>query len=107
TAAGQNVTSASHMGSKYIEASNLTGGGVSSICNANFQDNLNLFTQKITNSLKNITLECAPAPISSLLVKVGGATAARGTDYSVSGAALSFTQAVVQGTRIEMSYMCP
>ncbi|RYZ63845.1 MAG: hypothetical protein EOP09_16975 [Proteobacteria bacterium] len=107
TSSGQNVTSASHIGSKYIEASNLTGGGVGSICNANFQDNLNLFTTKITNSLKNITLECAPAPTSSLLVKVGGATAVRGTDYTVSGAALSFSQAVVQGTRIEMSYMCP
>ena len=106
TNSGQSVTSASHMGTKYIEASNLTGGGISSICNANFQDNLNLFTQKITNSLKNITLECAPTPITSLLVKIGGNTAVRNTDYSVSGAALSFTNAVVQGTRIEMSYMC-
>lgn len=104
---GQTVTSASHMGTKYIELSNLTGGGVGSICNSSFQDNLNLFTQKLTNTLKNITLECAPNPLSSLVVKVADQIKSINVDYSVSGAALSFTQAIPQGTKIELSYTCP
>lgn len=104
---GQTVTSASHMGTKYIEMSNLTGGGVGSICSASFQNNLNLFTEKLTNTLKNITLECAPNPLSSLVVKVAGQTKMIGVDFNVSGAALSFVQAITQGTKIDISYTCP
>lgn len=104
---GQTVTSASHMGLKYIEMSNLTAGGIGSICSASFQNNLNLFTEKLTNTLKNITLECAPSPLSSLVVKVADQAKTMGVDFNVSGAALSFVQPIAQGTKIDISYTCP
>jgi hypothetical protein len=102
---GRNVRSPSHVGQKYIDLSNLTNGGVGSICNASFQDNLNLFSQKLVNTIKSVTLECAPLN-GAVTVKVDGVTKTQGTDYSLNGAELVFSTPLNQGVRLEMSYQC-
>jgi hypothetical protein len=92
----------SHMGTKYIEMSNLSAGGVGSICDADYSANLNLFKDKISNSLGSVTLECAPVA-NSLTVKIDGTTT---TSYTLTGANVQFSSAVSEGKQITVSYTC-
>jgi hypothetical protein len=92
----------SHIGNKYLEMSRLSNGGIGSICAADFSSNLNVFKDKIANSLSTLTLECAPVTGSLTVVINGVAT----TDYTLNGANLKFNSAVVEGKTVTMSYKC-
>jgi hypothetical protein len=92
----------SHQGLKYIELSKLTNGGVSSICENDFSANLNVFKDKILNSLSSLTLECSPIA-GSLTVSINSVTT---TDYTLSGANLKFNNAIVEGKTVSMTYKC-
>jgi hypothetical protein len=98
----QGLRSPSHMGYKYIETSNLTNGGIGSICADDFSTNLNLFKDKIVNSVSSLTLECAPVA-GTLVVAIDGVTT---TAYTLTGANLKFNSAVVEGKRVTMTYKC-
>ncbi|WP_413582348.1 hypothetical protein [Bdellovibrio sp. HCB288] len=95
-------TSPSHPGYLYSQMSNLTQGGVGSICDANFADSLNTFKDKIINSLSQINLECVP-DLSTLNVAVDGQVI---KNYSVSGNVLHFAAPLTEGTKLDMSYDC-
>ncbi|WP_413558263.1 hypothetical protein [Bdellovibrio sp. HCB209] len=95
-------TSPSHMGYVYNQLSTLTDGGVGSICEANFADNLNTFKDKIINSLSQISLECDPDQ-QTLSVAVDGQII---TNYSVSGNVLHFAAPLTEGTKLDLSYDC-
>ncbi|MBS1970043.1 MAG: hypothetical protein JSU04_07030 [Bdellovibrionales bacterium] len=97
-----NQRSPSHQGTKYIETSHLTNGGVGSICADDFSTNLNLFKDKILNSVSSLTLECAPVS-GTLVVAIDGVNT---TAYTLNGANLKFTNAVVEGKRVTMTYKC-
>lgn len=92
----------SHQGLKYQEMSRLTNGGIGSICAADFSANLNVFKDKIANSLSNLTLECAPVA-GTLSVSINGVST---TDYTLTGASLKFNNAVVEGKTVSMTYKC-
>ncbi|WP_413290075.1 hypothetical protein [Bdellovibrio sp. HCB337] len=92
----------SHQGTKYMETSRLTNGGIGSICASDFSTNLNVFKDKILNSLSTLTLECAPVA-GTLSVAIDGAST---TDYTLSGASLKFNNAIVEGKRVTMTYKC-
>jgi len=92
----------SHMGTKYIEMSNLTGGGTGSICDADYSTSLNLFKDKISKSLSSLTLECSPVA-NSLTVRINGTQT---LDYTLTGANLKFNNAVAEGKTIEVVYSC-
>ncbi len=94
--------SPSHQGLKYIETSRLTNGGIGSICDSDFSTNLNIFKDKILNSVSSLTLECAPVS-GTLAVAIDGANT---TAYTLTGANLKFTSAVVEGRRVTMTYKC-
>jgi hypothetical protein len=94
--------SPSHQGLKYIEISKLTNGGVGSICDNDFSANLNIFKDKILNSLSTLTLECSPMA-GSLIVSINGAAT---TDYTLNGANLKFNNAIVEGKTVAMTYKC-
>jgi hypothetical protein len=96
------VLSASHLGTKYIEMSHLTAGGIGSICDADYSSNLNLFKDKISNSLASLTLECSPIA-NSLVVKVNGVQT---NDYTLTGANLKFNSAVSEGKQVNLVYDC-
>lgn len=98
------VKSASHRGTKYIEMSNLTNGGVGSICDSDFSRNLNLFKDKVVNSISSLTLECAPLS-GTLSVMVSGVTLSS-SEYTVTGANLKFNNAVVEGKKVDLRYKC-
>lgn len=95
-------TSPSHPGYVYTAMSNLTQGGIGSICDANFGDSLNTFKDKIINSLSQISLECDP-DLTTLSVAVDGQVI---SNYSVSGNVLKFAAPLTEGTKLEMSYDC-
>lgn len=97
-----NQRSPSHQGFKYKEISNLTNGGVGSICENDFSTNLNVFKDKILNSVSSLTLECAPIS-GSLTVAIDGVNT---TAYTLTGANLKFNNAVVEGKRVTMTYKC-
>ncbi len=102
TADSNGVKAPSHQGLKYIEMSKLTNGGIGSICEDDFSTNLNIFKDKILNSLSSLTLECSPVA-SSLSVSINNVAT---TDYTLSGANLKFNNAVVEGKTISMTYKC-
>ncbi|MGE5086877.1 MAG: hypothetical protein ACM3MG_11295 [Bacillota bacterium] len=95
-------TSPSHPGSIYSEMSNLTSGGIGSICDHNFAASLNTFKDKIINSLSQITLQCDP-DMSTLTVIVNGLLT---TDYQISGNILKFASPLTEGTQLDLSYDC-
>ncbi|MDG0816932.1 hypothetical protein [Bdellovibrio svalbardensis] len=98
----QGKKSKSHYGTKYNELSYLTGGGIGSICDADFSTNLNLFIDKITDSLSSIPLECTPVgEVSVTITPTVGVISA-----SVQGMNLVFDKPVPAGRNIDVQYKC-
>lgn len=56
----QGAGATSFYGTKYQELSNLTGGGVASICSADYTDHLKLFANKIVYTVSKVPLQCRP-----------------------------------------------
>ncbi len=92
----------SHYGTKYNELSYLTGGGIGSICDSDFSTNLNLFIDKITDSLSSIPLECTPVGEVSVIItpSVGVISA------SVQGMNLVFDKVIPAGRNVDVKYQC-
>lgn len=95
-------TSPSHFGFTYYEASQLTDGGVGSICDEDYGANLNTFRDKIVNSLSTLKLECEAEP-NSMEVKVEGAHV---SGLKVEGKSLKFTYPLIEGTKVDLRYEC-
>jgi hypothetical protein len=95
-------TSPSHPGYIYSQMSNISQGGIGSICDANFAASLNTFKDKIINSLSQINLECIPDQ-RTMTVAVDGQII---KNYTVSGNILKFAAPLTEGTKLEFSYDC-
>ncbi|MBO9667157.1 MAG: hypothetical protein J7501_10125, partial [Bdellovibrio sp.] len=95
-------TSPSHPGYIYTQMSNISQGGIGSICDANFASSLNTFKDKIINSLSQISLECVPDQ-QTMTVAVDGQII---TNYTVSGNVLKFAAPLTEGTKLDFSYDC-
>lgn len=95
--------SKSHYGTKYAELSNLTGGGVASICADDFSTNLNLFVDKIVDSLTSVSLECAP--VGNIQVKITP-TPTTVVQSRVQGMMVIFDTPVKAGSTINIKYQC-
>jgi hypothetical protein len=95
-----------YIGTKYIEAANLTNGGVASLC-GNTQDlsnSMQLFANQQAKPTASVTLNCAVVP-SSLAITLGGATL-NSSRYSVAGATVTFNPALNQGDSLVFNYKC-
>jgi hypothetical protein len=95
-------TSPSHFGHTYFEASRLTEGGVGSICDKDYGSNLNIFRDKIVNSLSTLKLECDADP-RTMEVKIEGAHV---SGLKLDGKNLKFTYPLIEGTKIDLKYEC-
>lgn len=95
-------TSPSHPGYVYSLMSNVTDGGVGSICDADYSANLNTFKDKIVNSLNQVTLQCEPVP-GTLKVKINDQWV---SNFKTEKKLLKFAKSLVEGTRIELVYEC-
>lgn len=92
----------SHYGVKYAELSNLTGGGIGSICDSDYSTNLNLFFDKISDSLSSVPLECAPYNNSVTVTITPNITVAS----RVEGTSLVFDTPVPAGHTVDLKYQC-
>jgi hypothetical protein len=95
--------SKSHYAKKYAELSTLTGGGIGSICDADFSTNLNLFVDKIVDSLSSVSLECAP--VGDIQVTISP-TPATPIQSRVQGMSVVFDTPVKAGSTINIKYQC-
>lgn len=93
----------SHYGFKYAELSGLTGGGVASICAADYTDSLNLFFDRIQDSLSSVPLECSPynGNITVTITPTIGPVQSR-----IEGQNLVFDTPVPAGHSIDIKYQC-
>jgi hypothetical protein len=96
--------SKSHYGRKYSELSQLTGGGIGSICDTDYYSSLNYFKDRIETSIEAFPLECLPHN-DEITFKINGKTS---TTYSlrVEGMKAVFTPALVSGVRLDLAYKC-
>ncbi|MES3037286.1 MAG: hypothetical protein V4736_05200 [Bdellovibrionota bacterium] len=95
--------SKSHYGRKYAELSGLTGGGIGSICDADYSTNLNYFKGQIQDSIASFNLECAPVGnnvIATVTPPVAGLT------QEIQGQTISFTPTIPTGRTLKLQYKC-
>nr|WP_295905906.1 hypothetical protein [uncultured Bdellovibrio sp.] len=93
----------SHYGFKYAELSNLTGGGIGSICDSDYSSNMNLFFDRIQDSLSSVPLECAPynGNLTVTITPTIGPVQSR-----IEGMNLVFDTPVPAGRTIDIQYQC-
>lgn len=96
-------TSPSHPAYVYTQLSNMTEGGVGSICDEDYSANLNTFKDKIVNSLNQVSLQCEPI---DGIVRVW-VDKVLFTDFKREKNILKFGRDLVEGTRIDLVYECP
>lgn len=91
----------SHYGSQYANLSNLTGGGISSICESDYSANLNYFKNLIQTSIASIPLDCKP---------IGAVEAAISPNMSftttIQGASIIFSPQIPVGSVLDLKYQC-
>jgi hypothetical protein len=95
-------TSPSHPGAKYSEMSQLSQGGVGSICDADYSGSLNTFKDKVINSLSSLTLKCVPKS-GTLKVLVNNVPE---LNLKLDNKILKFSKSLIEGTRIDLTYDC-
>lgn len=94
--------SPSHPGHVYAIMSEITDGGIGSICDADYSGNLNTFKDKIVNSLSKLTLQCEPVE-GTLSVLINSQPV---KDFRIDRNILRFKGELLEGTRIDLSYDC-
>lgn len=87
------------IGVKYMELSNLTGGGIGSICDSNYSTNLKYFKDAILSNMTSVELECMPSEEPVV-------TIASGYTWSRSGKTIKFNKALPAGSNITINYKC-
>ena len=94
--------SKSHYGTKYNELSQLTGGGVGSICDTDFGASLYYFKDKIINKVSSFPLDCAPVGAVAITVtpSMGDFTT------TLTNNSINFNPAVPAGRTVKLEYKC-
>lgn len=95
--------SKAHYGYKYNELTQLTGGAIASICDADYSKNLYYFKDRIMNTLASVPLECAP--VGNVTVTI--TPTMNGVATSIQNNNLVFNPAVTAGRTIKLVYNCP
>lgn len=95
--------SKSHYGYKYNELSQITGGYVGSICDADYSSNLYYFKDRIVNSLASVQLECAA--VGAIQVAITPSMGAVTTQMVNN--VLIFSPAIPAGRTVVVQYNCP
>ncbi|MBL7545681.1 MAG: hypothetical protein JNL11_17815 [Bdellovibrionaceae bacterium] len=91
-----------HYGRKYEDLSKMTGGGVGSICDTDYYNNLNFFNEVINDALDSMPLECNPVS-NNVAVTI---TPNQSVQATVQGQSLVFNPSVKAGSTIVAKYKC-
>lgn len=92
----------SHEGIHYAQLSEMSGGGIGSICDNDFSNNIKYFKDKIENSLGSIPLECVPIETPKVILNPEEPNIV----WSVSGASIVFTPVLKGPHTIKINYKC-
>lgn len=92
----------SYPGTFYQKMSELSGGGVGSICDNNYSRNLNLFKNRIVNTLKDVELECEPFK-DKVDAKLNGNEFKK---FKLNKKKIEFEEAIEEGSFLELTYEC-
>lgn len=92
----------SYAGTYYAAMSELSGGGLGSICDNNYSKNLKLFKDRIVNTLKEVELQCEPYK-DKIEAKLNGVPYGK---YKRAKKKLEFEEALAEGSFLELSYEC-
>jgi len=102
------VYSPHYIGTVYMQASQLTKGGIISLCAPDWQ--LNSFISVAKNTLSTLSLECVP---TSLTVRLGATEASAKVaaplgagNYTVSGTKVNFTPPLQENSWVSLEYHC-
>lgn len=95
--------SKSHYGYKYQELSQMTGGGVTSICDADYSTGLYYFKDRIVNTMASVPLECTP--VGDITVTV--TPIITGLNTTVVNNTVVFSPAIPAGRHLKLEYKCP
>jgi hypothetical protein len=105
---GVSYYSPHYTGTVYRAASQLTGGGIASLCSSDLK--LNLFSDVVVNTLSKMNMECAPTALTvktaSTQAGLTSAAALPTSAYSVSGAVITFNPALQQNVWVSLQYHC-
>ncbi len=95
-----------YTGTVYKQASQLTGGGVASLCSSDLK--LNLFSDVVLNTLSKLTMDCAPTSLTvkKAATQTGLAAATPMSAYSVNGAVVTFNPPLQQNDWVSLQYHC-
>lgn len=94
---GVSYYSPHYTGTVYRQASELTNGGIASLCSSDLK--LNLLSDVVINKMDKLSLECAPVAGSLRITGVSNS-------YTVSGAVVTFNPALTQNQTVTLSYDC-
>lgn len=89
----------SFIGKKYIEASNITAGGIGSICASDYYSSLNLFKIGIQNSVSSVNLDCVPLQTPTTNLPAG-------YSFTLTGNKMVFNPALQEGLTVTITYRC-
>lgn len=84
----------------YSELSRKTGGTIGDICAVSYANQLNIIGNRIEDSLKSVTLECAPVKTPKVSGSIGSST------MTVQGNKLIFNPGLPPGTQFSVEYFC-
>jgi hypothetical protein len=98
----QGAGAKSFYGTKYQALSNLTGGGLGSICSADYKPHLNLFANHIVRTMSSIDLQCNPVKVPSVTIRPVQAN----QSISLLDNQLIFTPVIKGPAEITGSYCC-
>lgn len=90
----------SFIGKSYLEISRLSQGASGSICEADYSQNLGLFSQQVKNTVSSVKLECVP------LAQPTATNLPAGTAMLVQNEMLIFNPPLPEQTRLSVSYKC-
>jgi hypothetical protein len=94
--------SKSHYGYKYQELSQMTGGGVTSICDTDYSAGLYYFKDRIINTMGSVPLECTP--VGDVTVTV--TPIITGLNTTIVNNTVVFNPAIPAGRHLKLEYKC-
>lgn len=98
----QGAGARSFYGTKYLELSQMTGGGSGSICSSDYRPHLNLFANHIVRTMSSIDLQCRPVAAPNVTVR----PAQELQTISVIDNQLIFTPVIQGPAEVTGSYCC-
>lgn len=93
-------------GTRYEEASRMTGGVIGNICSSDYGAELGRFARGVRRDLQALSLKCEPLT-DSLSLTVTSVPQSFQFTYAVSGNKVHFTPALPEGAVVDLTYICP